>query len=123
MKTKFKNIIRTIYLYTFSAVGLIIFIVGAIGLVNVALKTYVFPLEHYSEWYYDNCSELKYRYDLETYEEPTPAEEADCEEQRATADSDEKKRDLAIFVADIVVGTPIWLYHWTVIQRRKKYEE
>lgn len=123
MKTKFKNIIRTVYLYTFSAVGLIIFLVGAIGLVNVGLKTYVFPLEHYEEWYYNNCSELKYRVDLETYVEPTEEEEEECEEERAIADSDSRKRDLAIGVADIIVGTPIWFYHWTVIQRRRRKED
>ncbi|MBU1018793.1 MAG: hypothetical protein ABII07_01720 [Patescibacteria group bacterium] len=119
MKTKFKKIIRNIYLYTFSAVGLIIFITGAIGLLNVCMKTYVFPLAHYEEYYYDSCYEGKYRLAPDTTE-LTEEQTAECEEEREVSDSDARKRDLAIGVSQIFVGTPLWLYHWTVIQRRKK---
>ena len=108
MKSKFQKIIRSVYLYTFAAVGLIFLIVGATTLVNVGLKTYVFPLEHYANYWEDSrCS--YYEVDTSEYEECV-----------ITEDSDARKRDLAIGVANFVVGTPLWLYHWGTIQRRKK---
>jgi len=121
MQTNFKKIIRNVYLYTFSAVGMIIFLVGGVGLINVFLKTYVFPLEHYSEYYYTSCSDpyvLK-----ETPDFDVTACEASQEEERATQDSDARKRDLASGLAAVVCGTPIWLYHWRVIQKSKNIEE
>ena len=122
MDSKFKKIIRNVYLYTFSAVGLIFMIVGAAILVNVVLKTYVFPLEHYSEYYYSRCADYIYMdspkedFDMETCE----ANEAD---DRATADSDARKRDMAIGLSNLMVGLPLWLYHWKTIQRRQEKEE
>jgi len=121
MQTNFKKIIRNVYLYTFSAVGMIIFLIGGISLINVFLKTYVFPLEHYSEYYYSSCSDpyiLK-----ETPEFDVEACETSQEEERATQDSDARKRDLAEGLAAIICGTPIWLYHWKVIQKSKNIEE
>lgn len=122
MDSKFKKIIRNVYLYTFSAVGLIFMIVGAAILVNVVLKTYVFPLEHYSEYYYSRCGDYIYMdnskedFDMETCE----ANEAD---DRATEDSDARKRDMAVGFSNLMVGLPLWLYHWKTIQRRKEKEE
>lgn len=121
MKIKFKNILRNVYLYTFSAVGLIICITGAIGLLNVGMKTYVFPVQHYEE-YYSNCYDsMSWDRDVSQLEEEYNEQYAEeCEEERAIADSDSRKRDLAIGVSQIIVGTPLWLYHWMVIQRRRK---
>lgn len=124
MTTAFKKIVGNLYLYIFSTVGLIIFIIGAITLINVVLKTYVFQLAHYQEYWYDPYA-CKYQLDasgeaLSTDEQTTC--EIEQEEERAVSDSDARKRDLANGVAEVIVGTPVWIYHWIVI-RRKKDEE
>lgn len=124
MTTTFKKIVGNLYLYIFSTVGLVVFIVGGIGLVNVVLKTYVFPLQHYQEYWNDmyGC-----QWKTNTDGTALSAEElATCEvkqeAERTISDSDARKRDIASGIAQVAVGTPIWIYHWMVI-RRKKDEE
>jgi len=124
MTNLFKKIVWNLYLYIFSTVGLVIFIVGGITLVNVVLKTYVFQLTHYQEYWYDPYS-CEYKVDLDgnyiTGEEKVACEEK-AEEERVISDADARKRDLATGVAQVVVGTPVWIYHWMVI-RKKRDEE
>jgi len=46
-----KNTIRTIYLYLFSLVGLTLTIIGAVMMVNIFLKTYIFKQANYNNIY------------------------------------------------------------------------
>jgi len=124
MTTTFKKIVNNLYLYIFSTVGLVIFMVGSIGLVNVVLKTYIFPLTHYQEYWND-----VYGCQWKTNTDGTPLSgddlvvcEAKQEEERVISDSDARKRDIARGIAEVIIGTPIWIYHWMVI-RKKKDEE
>ncbi len=119
MGTKFKKIIRTIYLYSFSAVGVIVFMVGSIWMLNVVMKTYIFPLEHYSDYYWQ-CDEKVSPYDYNGNErEITEEDQAEYDECIEVVDSDARKRDLAGGLSNVIVGLPIWLYHWRVIQRKE----
>ena len=122
MGLKFKHFVRTLYLYTFSTLGLVLLVIGAVMLVNVCLKTYIFPVETYREYYYSDCDYDygKYDYNLDEYVEYTEEEEAACEEEERVADSDARKRDLALGTSLVIVGVPLWIYHWMVIQRRRK---
>ncbi|EKD63898.1 MAG: hypothetical protein ACD_51C00155G0008 [uncultured bacterium] len=124
MTTTFRKIVGNLYLYIFSTVGLVIFIVGGITLVNVVLKTYVFQLTHYQEWWNDTygCQWKTNPDGTALSTEDMDACEVKQEEERAISDSDARKRDLANGVAEVVIGTPIWIYHWMVI-RKKKDEE
>ena len=97
--------IRLLYLYLFSFVGLLVTIIGSIQLVDLGLKIYVFKV-----------SERMY------YPEPRvegevqlPAEELKARNKEA--ESNQRKRQVSNSLAMIVVGVPVYLYHWKEIKK------
>jgi len=141
------SLIRTIYLYLFSLVGLFIVVFGSIGLIKLALTTWVFPdADTYS---YDisrpflasQVSEEDLVLSLETCEETCDLTDEDeetlsqwLEDYRAwkeKGDSSEKQissmrqRQLSENLSMIIIGLPLYLYHWTIIKKdvRKKKKE
>lgn len=100
--------LRLLYLYLFSAVGLIIIVFGSIQMVNLGLKAFVFK-------------------DADVYEiYPGPKGEAEVisiEEQKARQDrevSRQRQRELTGAVSAIAIGLPLYLYHWNTIQKENK---
>lgn len=104
--------IKTLYLYLFSAVGLIITIIAAIGLVNLALKAYVFTEA-------DN-----YVYDEVRYAQPKMIEgeemeslsEEELEERAMARKRSDRQREAVGSISSIIVGLPVYLYHWRKIK-------
>lgn len=130
--------IRTVYLYLVSLIGLVTFIIGAVGTLNIGLEYYVFGLKT-PQWaqspaqiceagdYYDGGRAYPTKARNEAtgllVTPPTEEEKADCI-ATVTADQiergkQEKLRSIAWSLSAIIVGLPVWLYHWTVIRRRK----
>lgn len=103
--------IRLIYLYLFSFVGLLVVVIGSVQLVNLGMKVFVFP-------------------ESDKYEYMTPAVMPDGEkgkidekQMQAQAARDQRRnrqRDLSNSLAMIVVGLPLYLYHWKTIQKENK---
>ena len=99
--------IRLIYLYLFSAVGLIVAIVGAVRMVDLGLKVFVFG-------------------GADRYEYVSPkmlGEIVDEAEQKRIADREsvrQRQRELSGSLAMIVVGVPVYLYHWKTIQKENR---
>jgi len=139
-----KSFIRTVYLYLFSLVGLFILIFGFIGLIKLGLTTWVFPeAENYS---YDvrpimlPGEKLNDESDLvtglenckETCDLGPEGEEAlsewliDYREWKEASDNpkDELKhrrqRQASDNFAMIIVGLPLYLFHWTTIKKDTK---
>ena len=100
--------IRLLYLYLFSFVGLLISIIGSIQLVDLGLKNYVFRVSEYT-YYADPIMEEK------TTIPPEELERRNKEEQ-----SNQRKRQLSNSVAMILVGVPVYLYHWKTIKKEQK---
>lgn len=99
--------VRFLYLYLFSFVGLFIMIIGSISLVDLGLKTYVFKL-----------SERVY------YPEPRVEGEQqlsveELEARNKEEHSNQRKRQVSNSLAMIVVGAPVYLYHWKTIKKEK----
>jgi hypothetical protein len=99
--------VRLIYLYLFSFIGLLIVVIGSVRLVDLGIKTFIFPdadkYEYYSGPYMKG-------------EEPAQDEKT----IRANAERDQtrsRQRDLSNSVAMIVVGAPLYWYHWKTIQK------
>lgn len=108
--------IKKAYLYVVSLVSLIIIIVGATMLVNMGLKT-VLGVADYKSYPQQAC----------VSQPPTPSgvkdvvcdpeyiqkqEEYDRQNQR-----DQKKRDAAQALAFILVGSPVFWYHWKLARQ------
>lgn len=112
--------IKKVYLYLVSLVSLIILIIASIMLINMALKTWVFPKadnNYYSSPMMVNCAALD-----EKSKAVEPActdpdwkakEEARVKEDRAA----QKQRDAAQALAMIIVAAPVFLYHWKLARK------
>lgn len=101
--------IRTLYLYLFSFVGLLIIVFGSISLINIALKTYVFKEADKFEIY---LGETKPTGEVMSKEELEERQEKELNRQR--------QRELSNAVAMLMVGTPLYLYHWKTLQKENK---
>ncbi len=109
-----KNInFRYLYLYLIATVGLIVLVIGTISVVNLGIKTIFFKdVDSYMTFYptYPNENgkltedELKKQKDEF---EVTRKEEADRNRQRELSQS----------IAMIIVGAPLYFYHWKLIQK------
>lgn len=130
-------LIRTIYLYLFTLVGLALLISGSVRFVNMGLKEFVFTkaeqdmkidymrpmsppmsiekIQQAEEGLALTESErLQIRNWLEDYEE--------WEDQREEIDylTSRRHRDAATNTSLILVGLPLYLYHWFIIKRETK---
>ena len=139
-KGKSVRVIRHVYLYLVTLIGLITFVMGAVGIINNGLQRYVFKVDQIENFgpvavypgYQDQCS-MAYPdpkdKEGKTTITPTSQETADCrvaaqEQSRHFSDA-QFARELSISLAQIAIGLPIWLFHWGVIQgeNRKKRDE
>ncbi len=118
-----KELIRIIYLYLFSLLGLILIISGAVRLVDLGLKT----------WIFKKADQVILYPELRVAKLPsgseTKAEELTLEEQerfrqeqfeyQQKEQAARKERAAANSLAMIIVGVPLFAYHWRLIQKGK----
>ena len=120
---KSMRIIRNVYLYLVSVIGLITFIFGAVGTINNVFQNYVFGVD------YDYGYEVPYPKAAGTgcaasyldpsdpamkkMIRPTDAEIAECEvkmeQQKAQNHANRIGSEFSIAFAQLAVGLPIWL--------------
>ena len=101
--------LRLLYLYLFSFVGLLIVVFGSISMVNLGLKTFIF----------------KDADTYETYPVVSPdgqkniisTEEESARQKREQ--SRQRQRELTQSISMILVGLPLYAYHWNTIQKEK----
>jgi len=129
-------LIRTIYLYLFALLGLVLITIGTVRFVNMGLKIFVFtqaeedqymrypepsmpyaaaPFEKAKE---DQALSEEERAQIKTYLE----EYKKWKEQRDKIDYRlvQRHRDASMNIALILVGLPLYLYHWRIIQKETK---
>lgn len=100
--------LRLLYLYLFSFVGLLITVIGSIQLIDLGLKTYVFKVSEYS-----------------FYVEPVMSPDGknpglsieDQKRRNETEQANQRKRQLSTSLSMILVGIPLYLYHWKTIKK------
>ena len=96
-----KNVINTLLL------GLLVAVIGAVRLVDLALKVYVFE------------GADRYEYIAPRIE----GQEIDRTEEKMVQEREterQRKRELSGSISMILVGAPLYLYHWRTIQRENK---
>ena len=117
-----KELIRSIYLYLFSFVGLVLVVIGLVRLVDLGLKAFLFTkadqVVSYPSYPIKSVStdgvESK-----PTAEELAEYERKQAEFQRAQEEN-VKARTASSALAMIIVGAPLFLYHWRIIQWDKR---
>ena len=104
--------IRLIYIYLFSAIGLIMTTIALVNSVDLLLRTVVFK----------NADTAYYAYPREvipgenvTSEEKLLAEKENAELQALAT----KQREVSNAIAMVVIGLPLFKYHWRLAQKEK----
>ncbi len=116
-KTK---LIRTIYLYLFSLVGLVLIVIAGVRFIDMGLKAWIFTeADNYSYEYVRPAPITKEGEVLEEAEEVSAEEQEAQKQQRITQ---QRQRDAANSLAMLIVGVPLYLYHWRLAYRRKEEE-
>lgn len=115
-------LIRKIYLYLFALIGLVSITIGCVRLVSLALKTYVFTK---ADVYYDYPIARPIKVasvpvegeKTEEFQQPTKEELEQYQIKQQTAN---RQREAAESLAFIIVGLPLYLYHWKLIKAEKE---
>jgi uncharacterized membrane protein YccF (DUF307 family) len=103
--------LRLLYLYLFSFVGLLITVIGSIQIVDLTLKTYVFKVSEYSSYPMMDIKDEKGMVTMSA---------ADQQKQQETDAANQRKRNLSNSLAMILIGTPLYLYHWKTIKKENR---
>ncbi len=133
-----KSLIRTIYLYLFSLVGLFIIVFGSIGLIKLGLATWVFPKADYyprvsKPLMITETQNKALIQGLEKCETSCELSQADKEALSSWLNdyqawkegqfdpkqevSRRHQQQAAQDIAMLIVGLPLFLYHWALIKK------
>ena len=110
--------IRTAYLYLASLVGLMLIVVGCVSLVNLSLKTFVFKQADQVIVYPLPTQPLELA-ETETEAGLTEQEQISYQAYREQERTAQRQRSAANALAMIIVGLPLYLYHWRTIGQDK----
>jgi len=130
------SLVRTIYLYLFALIGLVLLIIGAVNFIDMGLKAYVFTKADDQEKIYGvrppapyNLEKIEDLAESEGATELTEQERAlirdwlveyeewQDEESRIDTVVSGRHREASNNLAMIIVGLPLFLYHWGIIKR------
>ncbi|MBU1151889.1 hypothetical protein KJ632_03640 [Patescibacteria group bacterium] len=129
-----RKLIRHIYLYLVTAITIVLILISTIGFINLFLRKYVLDVKPYDEFTKPyECEEqnLLYRYDGNVQQKKNPnlskvqeeeliAQcEADEEINRELRNKNDLKRDIAQYLAMLLVALPLYFYHWGIIKKEK----
>ncbi len=110
--------IRLLYLYLFSFVGLLIVIIGSTQLVDLTIKSTLFP--DVDVYYYSSPQKVTNGQDcLEGICEEVVSEEM-LKQQAETEARKSRQRQLSSSISMIVIGLPVYLYHWKLIKKERE---
>jgi len=130
--------IRTIYLYLFSLVGLILLIMGTVNFLDMGLKAFVFTEADQDQMVYRMKPTLPSGIDKQDIEKiqktnGLSGEQKDkidnwlkdyerWEEKQEEYDPVTSRRheEAAQNLALILVGLPVFLYHWRIVRKEEK---
>jgi hypothetical protein len=110
-------LIRKIYLYLFSLIGLVLVVIACVQLVDLGLKIYFFPAADRSYVYpMAPVAVPAGQVGSSTSANPDAAQLAAYEDQQTTSRHEQTASEA---LAMILVGAPLYLYHWRTIRREK----
>jgi hypothetical protein len=98
--------IRLLYLYLFSFIGLLICVVGIIRILDLGMKVIIFK---------DADKYEIYPTKLPDGNQESTVEEMKTRQEKETARN--RQRELSSSLSMILVGIPLYLYHWKTIQK------
>jgi hypothetical protein len=134
---KKNSLIRKIYLYSFSLLGLVLLIISSIRFLDMGLKAFVFTKAEEQEKL--NYYRPPMVYSVEKLGEITSEEVNLSEEQKQIINemiidyqqwkeetaqinflTSRRHREASSNLAMILIGLPLYLYHWFIIKKEEK---
>lgn len=133
------SLVRTIYLYLFTLLGLVLLTIGGVRFVDMGLKAFIFTKAEEEQ-------RLIYRqppivYSVEKIEKLQNEESLSEEEKTAIKQwltdykewqeriskidhvDSKRHKDASSNLAMILIGLPLYLYHWGIIKRELRRQE
>ena len=118
-----KELIRSIYLYLFSLVGLVLVTIGLVRFVDLGLKVYIFKGADEVYLYPEYPARPVKGLSAEEAQELTAEEKEKFKQEQIAyqqkSQTSHRQSTAAESLAMIIVGLPLFLYHWRVIQKDK----
>lgn len=129
------GLIRKLYLYCFSLLGLVLIVIGCVSMLDLGLRVFIFTKADKDQEYYTRPYPPKAIYDASV-----PAQEISVSEEELQMIEDylqnyqeweaqnkeisyissQRHRTASRNLALIIIGLPLYLYHWTVIKKEYK---
>ena len=141
---KKQSLVRTIYLYIFTLLGLVLLIIGGVNFLNMGLKAFIFTqAEEEQRILYKQIPTPFSASEIDNLEKGIDGENQVClsEEQKSDIESwlvdynnwketslqidpivARRHRDASLNLSLILIGLPLYLYHWKTIKREIKEE-
>lgn len=104
--------IRLLYLYLFSFVGLLITIIGSVQITDLVIKTYIFKVADYT--YYPEPVMYPDGKQIATISSEV------LDKRNRTEQENQRKRQLSTSLSMILVGIPLYFYHWNTIKKESR---
>lgn len=133
--------IRTIYLYLFTLIGLALVVIGSAGLVNLGLRSFIFTKADeeervtsktvfYSPLSVEKATSLSEGEEVLLTEEERAAVKRWISDYKEWEEKDKNRdyvgarrsRDVSQNLAFILVGLPLYLFHWNLIKKDRENE-
>ncbi|MDD5144741.1 MAG: hypothetical protein PHW72_01300 [Candidatus Pacebacteria bacterium] len=134
------SLVRAIYLYLFTIIGLVLVVTGSVKFIDMGLKAFVFtkaeePEKIQNRYYYPAPYPIEKIESLQDNEALTEDEVANLkqfiknykewQDREGKIDylASSRQREASNNLAMIFVGLPLYLYHWGIIRRETKKSE
>ncbi|MBK35066.1 MAG: hypothetical protein CME26_05990 [Gemmatimonadetes bacterium] len=126
--------IRTIYLYLLSLIGIVMVVIGGSGFVSMALKAFFFTQADDERFLYREMppkpygvaqaqslgggeGEVVFRDSIQARRYQEALDEYLDRRERVDPATSQRHRDAASNLSFILIGLPVYLYHWRLIRR------
>lgn len=114
--------LRKVYLYLFAIVGLVLIIIGSVSLINLGLKTWIFTkadnaMCYYGPRYISPGKDTGTGQSQEELDRQRIEDERYCKEVTRPA---QKQSSASIAIAQLIVGIPLFGYHWMLIRKENQ---
>lgn len=113
------QLIRTIYLYAVSLITLVMIIISASSIINLALKTWVFTKADHPEYY----EVYPVSIDSKTGATSTAEERARFKQEQEDRYQVQKQAEAVRFFSMLLVAVPIFFFHWRLARKDKEEKE
>jgi len=104
--------VKKIYVYLFSAIGLVLVVIGAVQIINLGLKAWIFTK---ADVYYNYPAPVSApEKGGQPIQQPDPKVVEEFQKNNLIS---QRQRDAANALAMIIVGAPLFIYHWTIARK------